>query len=195
MSTPFELGAPPPATTRRRRSPARWLPRLLLVLLVIQVASWALVGRRSLVRSLPRMAGGDLRHFLLYGDARNWLEDENLPERRYFISHRLAVGLGRDGVEELAGSLGAFNGLLDVAGDPSSVLFSDPRACPDCVVVEYEEVWTTPFLAKARTIYSRPLRQTPHSWPLERRRPSLEREHVYLWCLGAWIRLRDRWLV
>lgn len=180
---------------RKRASLRRVLLRLVLLLALIQIFTWTLVGRTSLVHRLPQMAHGDLLYLRDVGEQRALLAGDNLPQSRFFITTRLANALGKKGLEQLDASVTAFNGRLNVTPDAAHVMLMSDGDCPDCLLLGYRQAWSTPLLAKAFTVYLKPADPGPHGRLSERGWPTPQRERVYAWCLVSWVKIRERWVV
>ena len=178
-----EQPAPPPPVRPRFR-PFRWMMRLIVLFLFLQLGLWSFWGRNSLIQTTPSMILDDISN--VAGDS----DRRELRPRTYVISQRLADALGDDRLYSLEQSLSDFNGSISAADEP--VVIDRPDACIDCLFVGIRQTLNTPFVAKTYTSYSRAQEFNRfHQFSAG----TQQREHVYVYVLGRWVPLRARWLV
>jgi len=167
----------------------RWMMRLVVVFLFLQLGLWMFVGRRSLTQLAPDMIVDDVRSVAALGGQ---LEgDAPYPERIYIISDRLAEVIGAERLYRLESSLSRFNGVLMAENDGMYIERANRDDCGNCLFVGIRHGINTPFVATSFTSYTRPLAFTQMHGIEQRTR---EREHVYVWILGRWIPVSTSWL-
>jgi hypothetical protein len=181
-----------PSPAPRPSFPARavrWMMRLVVIFLFLQLGLWMFVGRKSLTRLAPDMIVDDVRSVAALGGSLDL--DAPYPERIYIISHRLAEVIGDERLDRLESSLGRFNGVLMAEDDGTYVERANRDGCGDCLFVGIRHGINTPFVAKTFTSYTRPLAFTQMHGIQQR---THEREHVYVWILGRWVPVSTSWL-
>ncbi len=187
-----ERSAAVPAPAPKPSTPARvfrWVSRMVVIFLFLQLGLWMFVGRKSLTQLAPDMIADDVRSVAALGESHDGTE--RFSERVYVISYRLAEILGDDRLYRLESSLSRYNGVL-MADDGGTYIERVNRDdCDDCLFVGIRHGINTPFVAKSFTSYTRSSLDAQMRGIEQHTR---EREHVYVWILGRWIPVSTTWL-
>jgi hypothetical protein len=185
--------APPlaPVTARQRSGFGRWMMRLLVIFLFLQLVLWFAVGRRGLTRMAPEMIIDDISSVAAMGD-RQSEQPAALRPRVYVISDRLVSMIGSSKYDRLERSLGLFNGLLLATNEDQFIERSSTDGCGDCLFVGLRQPLNTPFFSRSYTSYTRPRAFAElHGFTAI----SQEREHLHIFVLGRWVPIQSRWIV
>lgn len=167
----------------------RWIARLVVIFMFLQLGLWMFVGRKSLTHLAPDMIVDDVRSVAAL--AASTEKNAGYSERVYVISDKLAEILGDERLYRLDSSLSRFNGVLMTEDDRTYIERVNRDDCDDCLFVGIRHKVNTPFVARSFTSYTRSLVDTRMRGVEQRTR---EREHVYVWVLGRWIPVRTNWL-
>ena len=180
-----------PVTAHRRSGFGRWMLRLLVIFLFLQLALWFAVGRGSLTRMAPEMIINDISSVAGMGD-RESDQPAALRPRVYVISDRLVSAIGSSKYDRLERSLGLFNGLLLATNEDQFIERSSTDGCGDCLFVGLRQTLNTPFFSRSYTSYTRPRAFAELHGFTE---ISQEREHLHIFVLGRWVPIQSRWIV
>jgi hypothetical protein len=180
-----------PVTAHRRSGLGRWMVRLLVIFLFVQLALWFAVGRRGLTRMAPEMIINDISSVVGMGGGES-SQPTALRPRVYVISDRLVSVIGSSKYDRLERSLGLFNGLLLATNEDQFIERSSTDGCGDCLFVGLRQTLNTPFFSRSYTSYTRPRAFAElHGFTAI----SQEREHLHIFVLGRWVPIRSRWIV
>ncbi len=154
---------------------------VLGILIFVQVATWAIWGRGSLLDQLPTMI--EYEHALIHEWAtKRGLEKVEDPPTSYVVipsdvEHRLGQ-VRTEALENAFAQHGVHVHLESEAPSRFVRDFAGRPVCDGCSTFGFALRWNTPILAKVETNYPGGL-------------GGFGIDHDYMWCLGFWVHIRS----